>query len=63
MECAQINVTGGSSAKSPATVSLPGAYSATDPGILFNLYAGATTYTIPGMLLPLNCTYIGEKRC
>jgi hypothetical protein len=26
MECAQINITGGTGAKSPATVSLPGAY-------------------------------------
>jgi hypothetical protein len=26
MECAQINVTGGTGAKSPPTVSLPGAY-------------------------------------
>jgi hypothetical protein len=26
MECAQINVTGGSGSKTPATVSLPGAY-------------------------------------
>lgn len=34
MECAQITVTGGTSAKTPATVSLPGAYKATDPGIL-----------------------------
>ncbi|PVF94632.1 glycoside hydrolase [Serendipita vermifera] len=32
MECAQINVTGGGSA-SPATVSFPGAYSGSDPGI------------------------------
>ncbi|KAF2651521.1 lytic polysaccharide monooxygenase [Lophiostoma macrostomum CBS 122681] len=48
MECAQINVTGGSASKTPATVSLPGAYSANDKGILFNLYGGAKTYTPPG---------------
>lgn len=48
MECAQINVTGGSGAKSPATVSLPGAYSATDPGILINIYQTLSSYTIPG---------------
>ncbi|KDQ08555.1 glycoside hydrolase family 61 protein [Botryobasidium botryosum FD-172 SS1] len=47
MECAQIRVTGGGS-KAPATVSLPGAYKGSDPGITFNLYAGAKTYTIPG---------------
>ncbi|KAG8823590.1 hypothetical protein FRB91_011569 [Serendipita sp. 411] len=33
MECAQIRVTGGGSA-SPATVSFPGAYTQSDPGIL-----------------------------
>ncbi|KAF2476769.1 uncharacterized protein BDR25DRAFT_211040 [Lindgomyces ingoldianus] len=48
MECAQINVTGGSASKTPATVSFPGAYKATDPGILYNLYAGQKTYTVPG---------------
>ncbi|KAG9083431.1 hypothetical protein FRC06_004534, partial [Ceratobasidium sp. 370] len=48
MECAQINVTGGGSA-SPATVSFPGAYSGTDPGILVNIYyPPLTNYTIPG---------------
>lgn len=48
MECAQINVTGGTGAKSPATVSLPGAYSASDPGILINIYQTLSSYTIPG---------------
>lgn len=48
MECAQINVTGGSASKTPASVSLPGAYKATDPGILYNLYTGQKTYTAPG---------------
>lgn len=47
MSCYQINVTGGGSA-SPATVKFPGAYSATDPGILFNIYGSYTSYTIPG---------------
>ncbi|KAJ1303523.1 hypothetical protein OPQ81_011708 [Rhizoctonia solani] len=47
MSCYQINVTGGGSA-SPATVKFPGAYSPTDPGILFDLYGGYTSYTIPG---------------
>lgn len=35
--CAQINVTGGGSA-SPATVSFPGAYHGSDPGITLNIY-------------------------
>jgi Auxiliary Activity family 9 (formerly GH61) len=36
MECAQINVTGGGSA-SPSTVSFPGAYKGSDPGITINV--------------------------
>ncbi|KAF2232735.1 lytic polysaccharide monooxygenase [Viridothelium virens] len=51
MECAQITVTAasGASVKTPSTVSLPGAYSATDPGILINLYyPTVTSYTAPG---------------
>ncbi|CAE6527675.1 unnamed protein product [Rhizoctonia solani] len=46
MGCAQINVTGGGNA-SPATVSFPGAYSPTDPGITIN-YPPLTNYVIPG---------------
>jgi hypothetical protein len=48
MECAQINIQGGSASKTPSSVSLPGAYKATDPGILYNLYNGQKTYTAPG---------------
>ncbi|KAF2729494.1 hypothetical protein EJ04DRAFT_568567 [Polyplosphaeria fusca] len=48
MECAQVNVVGGSASKTPSTVSLPGAYSAQDPGILYNLYAGKKEYKEPG---------------
>ncbi|OCL05159.1 lytic polysaccharide monooxygenase [Glonium stellatum] len=54
MACAQINVTGGGS-KAGTTVSFPGAYSATDPGILINIYdtagnptGGGKPYTVPG---------------
>jgi len=48
--CYQINVTGGSStASTPTGVSFPGAYSATDPGILINIYYPVpTAYTFPG---------------
>ncbi|TVY93875.1 putative endo-beta-1,4-glucanase D, partial [Lachnellula willkommii] len=49
IECAQINITGGSGSTTPATVSFPGAYAATDPGILINIYETLTNYTIPGM--------------
>ncbi|RDX49911.1 hypothetical protein OH76DRAFT_1403153 [Lentinus brumalis] len=46
MSCAQLEVTGGGHA-SPETVSFPGAYTATDPGIVTNIYA-VETYTPPG---------------
>ncbi|GME35968.1 Glycoside hydrolase family 61 [Neofusicoccum parvum] len=54
MACAQINVTGGGS-KAGTTVSFPGAYSASDPGILINIYGSSgnpdndgKSYAVPG---------------
>ncbi|THH28705.1 hypothetical protein EUX98_g5485 [Antrodiella citrinella] len=47
MECGQLSVTGGGST-TPATVSFPGAYSGTDPGIKINIYEPLSSYTIPG---------------
>ncbi|KEY69581.1 hypothetical protein S7711_06210 [Stachybotrys chartarum IBT 7711] len=48
-ECAQINVIGGTGTASPATVSLPGAYSGSHPGITINLYwPPVTSYDVPG---------------
>ncbi|KAH7916648.1 glycoside hydrolase family 61 protein [Hygrophoropsis aurantiaca] len=47
MECAQLQITGGGST-SPATVSFPGAYKGTDPGITINIYQTLANYTIPG---------------
>ncbi|KAK7469340.1 hypothetical protein VKT23_003820 [Stygiomarasmius scandens] len=47
MECAQLQITGGGST-SPATVSFPGAYSGSDPGIKINIYQTLQSYTIPG---------------
>lgn len=55
VSCYQLRVTGGGSA-SPAGVSFPGAYSATDPGILFNLYGTYTSYTVPGPAVRLHST-------
>ncbi|RPD62198.1 hypothetical protein L226DRAFT_339386 [Lentinus tigrinus ALCF2SS1-7] len=46
MSCAQLEVTGGGGA-SPETVSFPGAYTSTDPGVVTNIY-GESTYTPPG---------------
>ncbi|KAG8842960.1 hypothetical protein FS842_001940 [Serendipita sp. 407] len=48
ISCAQLNVTGGGSA-SPSTVKIPGVYSASDPGILINIYYPVpTSYKQPG---------------
>ncbi|OCL08623.1 lytic polysaccharide monooxygenase [Glonium stellatum] len=47
MSCFQINVTGGGSA-TPSGVSFPGAYKASDPGILINIYQTPITYKAPG---------------
>ncbi|KAI0337490.1 glycoside hydrolase family 61 protein [Trametopsis cervina] len=49
MECAQLSITGGTGTKTPATVSFPGAYHGTDPGIKLSIYwPPVTNYTIPG---------------
>jgi hypothetical protein len=50
ISCAQISVSGGSgSLNTGALASFPGAYSATDPGILFQLYwPTPTSYVNPG---------------
>lgn len=46
--CGQLKISGGS-VELPATgVDMTKAYSASDPGVLYNMYGGATTYTIPG---------------
>lgn len=43
----QLTVSGSGSA-TPSGVSLPGAYAASDPGILINIHATMTTYIEPG---------------
>lgn len=48
MTCYQITVTGGTGTLSPATVNFPGAYSASDPGILVNIHGPMSSYTVPG---------------
>ncbi|KAK4031210.1 endoglucanase II [Parachaetomium inaequale] len=50
MECAQINIVGGSGSLPSTTYSFPGMYKATDPGILVNIYSmsPSSAYTIPG---------------
>ncbi|KAK6953318.1 hypothetical protein Daesc_005620 [Daldinia eschscholtzii] len=50
MECAQIDISGGSATKTPTTYSLPGIYKQDDPGILINIYSmnKDSKYIIPG---------------
>lgn len=43
MSCFQLNV-GGSGTATPATVKIPGAYSASDPGILIDIYTSPKAY-------------------
>jgi cellulase len=44
MECIHVTVGGSGTVALPAGVSFPGAYKATDPGVLFNIYGGASSY-------------------
>ncbi|KAG8816809.1 hypothetical protein FRC17_000172 [Serendipita sp. 399] len=44
--CAQINVTGGGSGNPSPVVNIPGVYTATDPGILINIYWPIELYRI-----------------
>ena len=44
MECVHITVGGSGTVALPAGVAFPGAYKATDAGILFDIYKGATSY-------------------
>jgi lytic cellulose monooxygenase (C1-hydroxylating) len=47
MTCYQLQVSGNGTA-APATVKFPGAYKASDPGLMFNIHAKVQTYVIPG---------------
>ncbi|KAL3429245.1 glycosyl hydrolase family 61-domain-containing protein [Aspergillus tetrazonus] len=48
MECVQFKVTSDGTTQLPEGVSLPGAYTATDEGILFDIYSSFDSYPIPG---------------
>ncbi|KAL2262155.1 hypothetical protein VTK26DRAFT_2317 [Humicola hyalothermophila] len=49
ISCAQLGITGGGSTDPPNKVSFPGAYSASDPGILINInWPIPTSYQNPG---------------
>ncbi|WYZ43504.1 hypothetical protein EsH8_VI_001203 [Colletotrichum jinshuiense] len=47
MSCYQLKIEGSGTA-APAGVSFPGAYKATDPGLLINIYNTISNYVIPG---------------
>lgn len=47
MSCYQLEVTGSGTAN-PSGEGFPGAYSASDPGILINIYGDIPSYTVPG---------------
>ncbi|KAF2027353.1 hypothetical protein EK21DRAFT_114979 [Setomelanomma holmii] len=46
--CGQLKISGGSVALPTSGTDMTKAYSATDPGVLVNIYSGLTSYTIPG---------------
>ncbi|KAK1478526.1 calcium-translocating P-type ATPase [Colletotrichum cuscutae] len=48
MTCFQLSVSGGTGTAKPATVSFPGAYKASDPGIAVNIHTKLSGYTVPG---------------
>ncbi|KAH8902650.1 glycoside hydrolase family 61 protein [Coniochaeta sp. PMI_546] len=54
VSCAQLNVTGGTGTANPTTVSIPGAFKATDPGYTANIYNNFKSYTVPGPE-PMTC--------
>ena len=60
MECAQLNITGGGSTQ-PSTVSFPGAYAGTDPGIKINIYQTLQNYTIPGERKIIACLCLSDS--
>ena len=49
ISCAQLSITGGTATYKPDLMSFPGAYSASDPGLLINIYYPVPkSYTPPG---------------
>ncbi|OCL09228.1 lytic polysaccharide monooxygenase [Glonium stellatum] len=49
ISCAQLTVTGGGTGSPSPLVAFPGAYKATDPGLMINIYYPVpTSYTLPG---------------
>lgn len=48
MECVQIKVTSSGAVSLPAGVAIPGTYTATDPGVKFDIYNSFSSYPIPG---------------
>ncbi|KAF1358642.1 hypothetical protein EJ07DRAFT_122808 [Lizonia empirigonia] len=53
MECVSVKVSGGSGAKTPSTVSFPGAYKADDEGVLFNVWSAGNGKPYPNGAYPI----------
>jgi len=61
LSCGQVTITGSGTGVPGPLVAFPGAYSATDPGILFQIYYPIpTSYTIPGPPVWTSGTYAGS---
>lgn len=54
ISCGQVKVEGGGSTTPSPTVSIPGAFKATDPGYTANIYNNFHSYTVPGPA-PFTC--------
>lgn len=64
MSCYQITVEGGSGTAVPSGVSLPGAFSASDPGILINIHSKVDNYVNPGpAVVPGGTTKTAGSTC
>jgi len=61
ISCGQINVTGGGSGNPGPLVAFPGAYKATDPGLMINIYypiVGFTSYGLRSCRLIICVAYV-----
>ncbi|CAK7216921.1 hypothetical protein SEUCBS140593_003029 [Sporothrix eucalyptigena] len=67
MSCYQLTLSGGKATAMPSGVQMvkfPGAYSARDPGILINIHAAVSTYTVPGpAVMPGGTTKVAGSGC
>lgn len=60
--CVQFDISGDGTAVPSDDFDFAGGYSYSDPGILFNLYGGATSYTPPGPAMNAQLSAPAQKR-